>query len=100
MKHLKTFEDNKDFRVGDYIVTIFDTKIYKIIKILKNRQEPYKVEYFDYLWKPGKSIDSPEFVKDYKLCVTFIGKDEIDRLAYPSEIKDYELKILTNKYNL
>ena len=100
MKYLRVFEDNKDFRVGDYIFRIFDTKIYKIIKILKNRQDTYKVEYYDFQWKPSNVVGGSKLVGDYKLCVTFIGKDEIDRLAYQSEIEEYELKILSRKYNL
>jgi len=87
MKHLKTFETNSKFKVGD-IVRCFKFEDDGELCIIKNidSRHPYSLPYFI------------EDIKDddYRL---WVGDKDIIK-ATKQEIEQYELDKYTNKYNL
>jgi len=103
MKHLKIFEDlYKFYNVGDFVYL-------DLIKINKNSN------IYEFIDKTptsplAKIIEcEPDFDYPYAVeipsnhndCFNFdVAKDEILRLLTDDEIKDYNLKVTANKYNL
>ena len=90
MKHIINLENFKlnenlnTYKVGDYIILKYSSKIFKIIKIEHKWSNPYFLEYFN-----NNSLQNMN-------C----RKEDIERSASPAEIEKYQIKIKINKYNL
>lgn len=88
MKHLKYFEDNKQFKIGDYVKCVDSScsnfLIYNNIYIVINNE-------FSGSLKPHIIVE--ENPNGAYPNIKF-------KLATPKEIEQYELEKSTNKYNL
>lgn len=107
MKYLKKFENSRKYQIGDYIKPDID-------QIRRNNGETdsrYDANYKDFPEK-AQIIDYddrnnyPYSVKynnnscnNAEICNN-LSYNEIDRFLTPEEIKDYELDIVSQSYNL
>ena len=92
MKYLKTYE-NVTYKKGDYILldtssNDWSTEPYKFAKILRVDKTD------DYVYLDAVQADTYEPFNFWFNC------DKIIRFLTPEEIKDIELKIIANNYNL
>ena len=88
MKYIKTFENIKDFKIGDYVVCIDDSSEYN--SNLKNNNI-FEIE----------DIQKDYRTRQFKLIgVNTYWSENRFRLATPEEIEDYEIKNTAKKYNL
>ena len=117
MKYLKEFENsNLKYKVGDYVLIkstmilsrnklyvkskeYVHTHIGKIVHIVTVNTSDYlndmndvKIEYVD-VPKKIQCFFEKGMYQTYKY-------EDIERFATPEEIEEYELKVLTNKFNM
>jgi hypothetical protein len=87
MKYLKTFEQNKFlYKIDDYVLFFNpDTKSNlpgQIIDIQEESEWPYRIYYFE------------------EDILGFLSENEIIRKLTPEEIEIFEIRKITNKYNI
>lgn len=102
MKYLKSFEDiNYNIHIGDYVVYNkgrYIIIVNKLFKVLKTRWQPeLKLSLSDY----GPYYKEQILVKNLRFSSPHYWYDINNfRKATEEEIKEYELELATNKYNL
>jgi len=99
MKYLRTYENLNSPQIGDYVkvnsskfpelANFFDNEIGKIFKITNDKSYPYEI-IFD------KSIAGSTYGPED----TTMAFSKVELLGWSSNVKDLEIKINTNKYNL
>jgi len=111
MKYLKTFENIKKFKIGDYVVAInlnyitydddikeyMESIVAKVINVINNTYTENNIFI--------KYSNQPEELSDYFNSmdgdyIIYILSDNNLRFATPEEIEDYKMKENSNKYNL
>ena len=89
MKYIKTYEEKKEYKVGDYVLIKLGTD-----KSVEPEAKIIQIEDFRVTYDIEIFSDSGELVE------TFVFPGEIERVLTPTEIKEFELKKAANNYNL
>ena len=90
MKHLKTYEEILEYNIGDYVIVkseFFKDKLPRLCKITTKGNEPYS----KYKWYDCIMIDG---------TIVIVSDNMVERKMTSEEIKQFELEMSTNKYNL
>ena len=94
MKYIKTYEKKRIFKIGDVVIlnAIDLWQVYPYVKIIDKSQKNGYIQ-------AGYYIQA--YLRQNMLKMNFwLDDSDIERLATPEEIEEFELLIDTKKYNV